>query len=79
MPAKKAAKPLNEAAQAAEPVSSSQDVYLDPDLVAIRDAEVERNSVKPGPREAPTIDPALLEQRERDIKAAEQREASSSK
>ena len=64
---KKAAEAVNESAEKGQENESG--IYLDPELVKIRDAEAKRNNVPVHPSyEEPSIDSELLKQREAEIK-----------
>lgn len=69
MAARKQAEPANEAAKQAD----EQDIYLDPELARIRDAEVKALAEAPEPARAglledPAIDPELVKLRDAEMK-----------
>jgi hypothetical protein len=69
MTGKKAAKPVNQAAAAAEKQGDGSAIYLDPDLAKVRDEEMAKlEQVAVQPREPATIDPALEALRDAEMK-----------
>lgn len=70
---RKDVEPVNEPAEVAE-----GGIYLDPDLADLRDAEIKKLSELPplAPRglvEDPSIDPALVEAREAEVKRGDKK------
>lgn len=76
MAAGKAAPKKTAAAVETVSKSSGPEIYIDPELLRLRDEEIEaakETAVPVEPRPEPTIDPKLLEVRDREIALAKRR------